>query len=209
MSGYFFAIIVFFIVLKQTECHEVLIDFLEIQKNHPEINFKLSEECESSIDAISEGIAKNEIWTIKIRDASGTSQPGFVWGNKFWLGSKKSCENLNDPKKFPLTPSITRLTHLNLMNIATKVPVEYRMFYASHTSPIQFDTDLFDFDGLHVGLCFPKACRYQEIVRMAEVVFQSGEFKNTVIYGNVTFTKTKTLKLRANFFDEMFVRISM
>ena len=114
---------------------------------------------------------------------------------------------LNNPKKFLLTPSKTRLTKHENLYIATKVPVEYRMFYASHTSPIQFDQDMYDFDGLHVGLCFPQSCQQKEAEQMAEAVFQSGEFTNTVIYGNVKFMKTKTLKLRENFADQTAVRI--
>ena len=208
MSGYFLPLIWFLLIIKVCS-YEPLLDFLNIQENHREIAFGLSTECENSLIKISEGIQQNEIWAIKIRDASGNSQPGFVWGNKFWLGSETACEALNHPKKFPLTPSKSRLTLPHVIEIATEVPVEYRMFYASHTSTIQFDSDLFEFDGLHLGLCFPKACKKQEINRMAQVVFQSGEFTNTAIYGNVTFTKTKTLKVRANFFDEIFVQILM
>lgn len=208
MSG-FFRPLVWFLFIIEVWSYEPLLDFLNIQENHREINFGLSKECEKSLMKISEGIRQNEIWAIKVRDASGNFQPGFVWGNKFWLGSERSCEVLNQPKKFPLTPSNTRLTLPNVINVTTEIPVEYRMFYATHTSQIQFDSDLFEFDGLHLGLCFPKACHEQEINRMAQVVFQSSEFKNTAIYGNVTFTNTKTLKVRANFFDEIFVQILM
>jgi hypothetical protein len=207
MVGCFRVLILFLLMVKVSM--EPLLEFLNIQENHREIDFDLSEKCEKSLIKISEGIKQNEIWAIKISDASGKSHSGFVWGNKFWLGSETACEVLNHPKKFPLTSSNTRLMLPHVINIATEVPVEYRMFYASHTSPIQFDPDLFEFDGLHVGLCFPKACQEQEINRMAQVVFQSGEFTNIAMYGNVTFTKTKNLKVRANFFDEIFVRISM
>ena len=202
-------LIVFSSLFYSITCSEPMLDFLNIQKTHPEIDFKLTKECENSFDLIKKGIDENEIWAIKVLDASGRTQPGFVWGNSFWLGSKRACEMLNNPKRIPLPLSSSRLMLPHIPEIATKVPVEYRMFHASHTSPIQFDSDTFEFVGLHIGLCFPKACHEEEIKRMAEVVFQSGEFKNTAIFGDVKFNMTRTLKLRENFFEETAVRLLM
>ena len=198
---------VFIFLVSSTKCSEPLIDFLGIQETHPHVYSGLSKECQKSLSDIKEGIKKNEIWALKVLDASGKSRSGFFEGNNFLLGSESGCEMLNNPKKFLLTPSKTRLTKHENLYIATKVPVEYRMFYASHTSEVQFDSDTLDFDGLHVGLCFPKSCQQKEAEQMAEAVFQSGEFANTVIYGNVKFMKTKTLKLRENFADQTAVRI--
>lgn len=196
----------FLCFFSSVKCYQPLLDFLNIHQKYPEIDFGLSKECESSLSAIKAGIEQNEIWAIKVQDASGKSQPGFVWGNKYWLGSETSCSQLNNPKRLKLTVSKTRLTDPNVLSITSKVSVEYRMFYASHTSPIQFDSDMFDFTVLSVGLCFPQACQQDEVNRMAEVIFQSGVFKNTAIYGNVKFIKTKTMNLRADFFNETAVQ---
>lgn len=196
-------------VLRSYQCHEVLLDFLNVQQNYPELNFNITRKCANSLSAIRKGIERNEIWAMKVQDASGKSQPGFVWGNNFWLGREISCFQLNQPRKVPLSLSTTRRMNSHVPDVVTKVPVEYRMFYASHTSPIQFDTDLFDFVGLYVGLCFPKSCQQQEVIRMAEIVFQSQKFQSSELYGNVTFASTKTLNLRPNFFDETAVRFLM
>jgi Nose resistant-to-fluoxetine protein, N-terminal domain len=191
------------------QCHELLLDFLNVQEDFPELDFNLTTKCANSLSSIRNGIAGNEVWAIKVLDASGKPRTGFVWGNNFWLGDERSCYQLNKPRKVSLVSSSRRRMHSHVPSIATKVPVEYRMFYASHTSPIQFDTDLFDYVGFHVGLCFPKSCQHDEINKMAEIVFQSKIFQNVEIYGNVSFTKTKTLKLRDGFFMEPNVRFLM
>lgn len=198
-----------FWTVKRVQCHDLLIDFLNIQRDHPLIEFHLTESCASSLSLIKNGIEQNEVWAMKVQDASGKSQPGFVWGNNFWLGLEKQCNLLNKPRKVPMILSTTRRMQQHVTSIATKIPVEYRMFYASHTSTVQFDTDLFDFVGFHIGLCFPKSCQEDEIERMAQVVFQSYKFQNTELYGNVTFTSTKTLDLRPNFFQEPAVKFLM
>lgn len=198
------------LLISSVQCHDLLLEFLNIRENHSKIDFNLTKNCASSLSAIKNGINRNEIWAIKVQDASGASRPGFVWGNNFWLGCRRACNMLNEPLKVPLTFSTTRRMKHHITDIATKVPVEYRMFYATHTSPIQFDSDLdFDFVGLHVGLCFPKACLEPEIQKMAEVIFQSEIFKNSEIYGNVTFVESKTLKLRENFFESAPVQFLM
>lgn len=182
--------------------HELLLDFLNLQ--HENNAVKLSEKCSNDLASIKSGIEKHEIWAMKIRDASGKSSAGFIWGNNFWLGSEIACENLNNPKRIPMTRTATRRNHENVTSIASKFPVEYRMFYATHTSPIQFDSEVFEFVGLQIGICFPKSCVESEIVEMSKIIFKSGEFKQTQIYGEMSFVKTKTLKLRDDFFRDPF-----
>lgn len=81
------------------------------------------------------------------------------------------------------------------------------MFYAAHTSPIQFDPEMDNFVGLHIGLCFPESCKEREINDMAKIIFDSETFQDKALYGNISFNKTKTLDLRENFFDEPLVLI--
>lgn len=187
--------------------HELLIDFLKFPSNHPDV--KLSEKCVESLNLINLGIRNEEEWAVKVRDASGKSSSGFIWGNNFWLGHHHYCNLMNNPPKIPLEPTGTRRMYENSTSIASKVPVDYRMFYASHMSPVQFDTELFEFVGLHVGLCFPRDCQESEINKMAERVFQSEVFQKVKFYGNVAFIKTKKLELRENFYDDPFTRILM
>lgn len=92
----------------------------------------------------------------------------------------------------------------NVIDIASEVPVEYRMFYASHTSKLQFDADLFNKSVLHVGLCFPKSCNQSDVTVMARNIFHD-KFNNELLYGNVSYLGTKTLNIRKNFVNEPFV----
>lgn len=120
------------------------------------------------------------------------------------MGGEKACFLLNDPPKISLVKSANRKMSENATDIASEVPVEYRMFYASHTSTLQFDADLFNKSVLHVGLCFPKACNGSEAQEMAENIFKN-KFQNEIIYGDVKYLATKTLNIRKNFFAEPVV----
>lgn len=140
-----------------------------------------------------------------VQDASGkSSAAGFMWGNNFWLGAERACFLLNDPPKISLIKSANRKMHDNMTAVASQIPVEYRMFYASHTSTVQFDADLFNKSVLHVGLCFPKSCRESEARLMAKNIFEN-KFQSELIFGDVKYLSTKTLDIRNNFLNEPFV----
>lgn len=142
---------------------------------------------------------------ITVQDASGKSTPpGFMWGNNFWLGVERACYLLNDPPVINLIKSENRKMFANMTAVSSEVPVEYRMFYASHTSNVQFDADLFNKSVLHVGICFPKSCTELEAQVMAENIFEK-KYQNDLLYGNVHFIGTKTLDIRDKFLDEPFV----
>jgi hypothetical protein len=131
-----------------------------------------------------------------------------MWGNNFWLGQERSCYLLNDPPEINLVKSENRKMFENMTNIVSEIPVEYRMFYASHSSTAQFDADLFSKSILHVGLCFPKACGQTEAHTMAELIFEE-KFRDDFLLKNLKFLGTKTLEIRKNFFNEPFVIMLM
>lgn len=183
--------------------HEVLLDFLEFQDNHP--NVVLDEKCAGDLREIKSGIERREIWALKILDASGKPAAGFTNGNNFWLGREHECNLINNPTDIPMTFSPTRRMHPDFVLSKSIVPVEYRMLYANHSSNIQFDTEMFRFFGLHIGLCFAKSCSDGDFKTMAEIIFQEKFWRDNPYIGNVTFVNTKTLKLRENFGSEPLV----
>lgn len=183
--------------------HEPLLDFLNFQENHPEVDF--NKKCAGDLQKIKNGIKNREIWAMKILDASGKPAAGFTSGNNFWLGRESECKMLNDPVNFPMAFSPTRKMHPDFVLSKTKVPVEYRMLYANHSSNIQFDSEMFRFVGLSIGLCFPKSCRESDFKNMAEIVFRDDFWHDHPYLGNLTFVKTKTLKLRKNFGNDPMV----
>lgn len=131
-----------------------------------------------------------------------------MWGNNFWLGGERACYLLNNPPAIHMIRSAKRKMHENVTSIASKVPVEYRMFYASHQSTIQFDADLFNKSVLHIGLCLPQSCNQSESQTMAEHIFESHSFEHQM-YGKVDFLSTKTLTIRSSFLSETFVTLLM
>ena len=201
----FFVVLVVIVTGTLDGFHEPLMDYVNFQVIHPEI--PLSEKCANDFNEIRDGLLKNEIWALKIRDTSGKPAPNFINGNNFWLGREYDCNLINNPRQIPLTYTPTRRMFKNVTNIASKVPVEYRMIYASHTSKLQFDTEMFKFVGLHIGLCFPKICEEDEIAEMSKIIFASENWQNDPTLGTVAFAKSKNLNLRENFYREPFVLI--
>lgn len=174
--------------------YELLLDFLEFPVKFPKV--QISEKCKESLEHLNLGIKSGDEWVVRVRDASGKSSSGFVSGNNFWLGHQHNCNLLKNPRKMKFISS-------------SKVPIDYRMFYASHTSPIQFRSETFELLGLHVGLCFPSDCGESETREMAEFIFQSKEFHQPKRYGNITFSATRKLELRESFFNDPFTKILM
>lgn len=183
--------------------HEPLMDFLNFPDNHPEV--VLDENCAGDLREIKNGIENREIWAMKILDASGKPAAGFTNGNNFWLGRESQCKMVNGPTHIPMTFSPTRRMHSDFVLSKSSVPVEYRMLYANHSSNIQFDTEVFRFFGLIVGLCFAKSCRDDDFQTMAEIIFREEFWRDHPYLGNVTFVKTKILQLRENFASDPMV----
>lgn len=184
------------------QCHELLFDFLNFQDQNSLI--QLSKTCADHLKIVKSGIKEQKVWALKVQDASGKATSGFMWGNNFWLGVERACHLLNVPPKISLIKSANRKMHQNMTEIASKVPVEYRMFYASHISTMQFDADLFNKSVLHVGLCFPKACQDSDADAMAVKIFRQ-KFQDDIQFGSLEYLGSKTLVVRKNFLSEPLV----
>lgn len=74
-------------------------------------------------------------------DASGRSEPGFIFGNNFWFGSRSQCELMKIPKIVALT---NYLHHENLTSEITNFPIEYRIVHVRHSSELQLNVNTFD-----------------------------------------------------------------
>lgn len=77
-------------------------------------------------------------------DASGRIEAAFVWGNNFWLGSKSGCARATDPHPVRVDYRYERSTMRNLTSIVAPISITYRMIYAKHFSPLQFDPKIYD-----------------------------------------------------------------
>lgn len=84
------------------------------------------------------------IYSFAVMDASGRIDAAFVYGNNFWLGSKSSCARVSDPHPIRVDNRYPRYTLPNLTDIVAPISITYRMVYAKHQSPLQFDPKLYD-----------------------------------------------------------------
>lgn len=191
----------FIVSVSHVQCHSLLIDFLNFQDQN-----LLTKSCENDLRTLKKGIESDEVWALKVHDASGKSTSGFMWGNNFWLGLERACFLLNNPPKIHLIRSSNRRMLENMTEVASAIPVEYRMFYATHKSTVQFDADLFNKSILHVGLCFPKSCNQDEVDVMARKVFEN-KIRNDLLFSDLKFLATKTLDIRKNFLHEPLVML--
>lgn len=78
---------------------------------------------------------------ILVLDASATAQSGFVWGNNYWMGSRKQCESIQEKKHITLSNRFERNMKPNLVDAPAQFPVDYRMVYAEHRSPWQIEVE--------------------------------------------------------------------
>lgn len=77
-------------------------------------------------------------------DASGQVAPGFVWGNNYWLGSKKACDYINTAAPVKLDHETHKNHFKNLTYIESPFPVEYKLIWAKHQSSWQIDISTFE-----------------------------------------------------------------
>lgn len=178
--------------------NEILVDFVNFQENYSDV--KISEECAMDLKWLKKGIENSEVWALLVQDVSGKSSSGFLWGNNFWLGLRDACGLLNKPPKIHVreTPQNRRMIK-NVTDIASEIEVEYRVFYVNHSSVVQFDTGIYNFYGLHIGLCFPKNCNQNDVDLMSRNVFRDSKIGKSAVIGKLEYVRSKLLKLRDNF----------
>lgn len=80
----------------------------------------------------------------KVLDASGHVAPGFVWGNNYWLGSRKACQFINSRAPVVLSHELRKNHFENLTYIESPFPVEYKLVWAKHHSSWQVDISTFE-----------------------------------------------------------------
>ena len=67
-----------------------------------------------------------------------------MFGNNYWLGSRDACTLLNRPLKMYLAVRNNRKSIPNVIEIASPIPVEYRVFYLKHESKFQVEVDFYE-----------------------------------------------------------------
>lgn len=81
--------------------------------------------------------------SISVLDASGIPESGFVLGNNFWLGSSKGCDSARKPHALVISKRFNRHMHEHLMTSIAPFDIDYRVIYASHSSPWQVQVEFY------------------------------------------------------------------
>ncbi|XP_055322373.1 nose resistant to fluoxetine protein 6-like isoform X2 [Sitodiplosis mosellana] len=141
-------------------------------------------------------------------DASGHVAPGFVWGNNYWLGSRKACQFINSRSPVVLSHELHKNHFKNLTYIESPFPVEYKLVWAKHRSSWQIDISTFEKTMLHVGICLPQSCTNDDVDRLVNTMLNSRIFgEKYFLNESFSIVESKTLKLRDNFFGTTMVNI--
>lgn len=139
-------------------------------------------------------------------DASGTADSGFVWGNNFWLGSRKSCEAIQTLPTLTLAPRYNRNMKENLVEELAPILMEYRSIHGRHESSWQVEVKFLNERTLNIGLCLPKQCSNNEISLLAAKYFDGHTLLSQRMYEyNVTIMDVKDLHLKDSFYEKKTV----
>ncbi|KAJ6632736.1 Nose resistant to fluoxetine protein 6 [Pseudolycoriella hygida] len=133
--------------------------------------------CSNELVDILRGINKRDMWAIKVMDASGTYHGSAVWGSNAWLGSRRSCDYLNNPPKFPSSPDIPKTMDKNLISTISKMEMKFKMVFLHPESPLRVDY-LFHIKSANtfrLGLCLPSSCSIADIELLSKSFFSKSQ----------------------------------
>ncbi|XP_058463284.1 nose resistant to fluoxetine protein 6-like [Malaya genurostris] len=164
---------------------------------------ELSETCYSELQQIYEGIQQKEIWALKVLDASGTQEPGFMWGHNHWIGSEKGCDSARSPLSITLSDRYRRNMKPNLVTALAPFDVNYRMVHARHQSAWQLEMKFLSENILHIGLCVPQSCSNGELFNLTTRYFDERVINSQDVYEfKPDVLQVKDMKLAENFWTK-------
>ncbi|XP_059611002.1 nose resistant to fluoxetine protein 6-like isoform X2 [Phlebotomus argentipes] len=155
--------------------------------------------CHRDISTILTGVFDREIWALKILDASGRRNPAFMLGSNFWLGSEIACRGANSPLHIATTddPELGS-RHWRVLNAISPVEVNYRIVMGKIEGDLRIALKLLFSPLLHVGLCIPKSCSNEFLMRVTQDYFgQNPTFG--IIKTNVTVERVIEIKPHGDF----------
>ncbi|XP_053674198.1 nose resistant to fluoxetine protein 6-like [Anopheles nili] len=156
----------------------------------------LSERCYRELQRVYTGIQQKEIWAMKVLDASGSQEPGFMWGHNHWIGSEKGCQTTRSPLSITLSDRYRRNMKRNLVSALAPFDFEYRMVFAKHRSAWQVEVKFQSENILHIGVCIPRSCTNDELHNLTARYFDENLVLAQDIYEfkpNVLHVKNTTL----------------
>lgn len=135
-----------------------------------------SSRCRSDIDTFRDGVDRGLIWSMRMLDASGQAFAGFVGGNNFWLGDRKSCIYLSENYTLALSKERKRNISIYRDPSEEQPPYELHFFIAQilHYSTLQYHLGLPQEDHIMLGLCLPASCTKNDVSTILSKVLSDG-----------------------------------
>ncbi|XP_044761570.1 nose resistant to fluoxetine protein 6-like [Coccinella septempunctata] len=155
--------------------------------------------CSGELNVLYRAVEERHVWALKVLDASGQPETGFLYGNNLWLGARTHC--LDIPNQKPL--------EINHQKVAHPPPTafDYPPFslkfikaFIKHNNTLQFHTQMpFDFT-IQVGLCVPRSCSNRDLFHLFRVYLQGHYLNVQQLYNlNLNVERVKTLEEDAVF----------
>ncbi|XP_053664440.1 nose resistant to fluoxetine protein 6 [Anopheles marshallii] len=161
---------------------------------------ELSERCYRELQRVYHGIQQKEIWAMKVLDASGSQESGFMWGHNHWIGSEKGCESTRTPLSITLSDRYRRNMKRNLVTALAPFELDYRIVFAKHQSAWQVDVKFQSENILHIGVCIPRSCTNDELHNLTARYFD----ENLVLAQDIYEFKPNVLHVKSTTLDRAF-----
>lgn len=156
-----------------------------------------STRCRKELEELREAIDRRYLWSLKVLDSSGNPEPGFLYGNNYWMGFRSQCEDLQNRRPFVLMKE-TILNNSRYRDGKTEFPPFGLNFFVAHmrqNSTLQYHVMLPNEDLVSLGLCLPDSCTTNELATIFESIFKNRTLLfNDLYYADFSLLEVKDLK---------------
>ncbi|XP_053959784.1 O-acyltransferase like protein-like isoform X1 [Anastrepha ludens] len=162
----------------------------------------VSARCYEQLQDMQKGILQQQPWAVKMYDASGSRDSGFITGNGLWLGSRDTCDAVKKPINLRISKHIPHIMNPKIIKDTAPFSTDFRVVHMWHNSSWQIDPVFPYYEPrVSLGLCLPSSCTISEIRQLMSTyveseIFMANDFYNT----RVRVERVTDLKLRPGFF---------
>ncbi|KAI4486264.1 hypothetical protein M0802_012408 [Mischocyttarus mexicanus] len=138
-------------------------------------NILNSTQCGKELINLREAIDKRLLWGLKVINANGEPNPGFLYGNNFWLGSRSQCEDVGNKNPFPLSEKVLR-NNSRYRNVKDEFPpykVKYFVAKLRHNSTLQYHMLMSEEDFIILGVCLPATCSKDQLAILFKAILRN------------------------------------
>ncbi|XP_059611828.1 nose resistant to fluoxetine protein 6-like [Phlebotomus argentipes] len=163
-------------------------------------------QCREDVQVAVKSIVQRDIWSLKMLDSSGDFEPNFMFQNVFWLGSRDFCHGINAPLPVYLEQRTREAERI--INDVPPFGLEYRLLYGDIRSPHQIHYEKIITTVLHLGLCVPKTCSDEDVLRMSQMYFDEHRV-NPIFEMTVNFTHARNVQFGWNVYTDWIFMLTL